>query len=324
VPNSVVEIAAAQGKTPPRGSTSSGVLPVPERKKLVLRRPKRKAPQVVQEEEEDDEATEDGLITKRNRVATSSPPALPTPTPPSPPAPLQPVQATPLAAAPPVVESSDPNFIENPPSASTPFVSVGEGPPSTTSIAGAALGEDEGAQISPILITESPTSPPRLEAPLALQTQEGCGESQHQTPPAPPATTSGLPTSFEEILGPFTAQLKTMAEDLPLLVSRAVKDSLKKLQEENSALKESNLMTRAEVEKLTCNLLMAKLEHSRLEDAMDAELRSTRKEASDLRQKLHLQGTMLLLRSPKLERRPKRLLQSWPRPETKAKRLLKT
>ena len=115
-----------------------------------------------------------------------------------------------------------------------------------------------------------------------------------------------------------------MAEDLPLLVSRAVKDSLKKLQEENSALKESNLMTRAEVEKLTCNLLMAKLEHSRLEDAMDAELRSTRKEASDLRQKLHLQGTMLLLRSPKLERRPKRLLQSWPRPETKAKRLLKT
>ncbi|XP_068462952.1 uncharacterized protein [Phaseolus vulgaris] len=286
VPNSVVEIAAAQGKTPPRGPTSSGVLPAPERKKLVLRRPKRKAPQVVQGEKEDDEATEDGLITKRNRVATSSPPALPTPTPPSPPAPLQLVQATPLAAAPPVVENSDPNFIENPPSASTPFISVGEGPPSTTSIAGAALGEDEGAQISPILITESPTSPPRLEAPLALQTQEGGGESQHQTPPTPLAATSSLPTSFEVTLRPFTAQLKTMAEDLPVLVSKAVKDSLKKLQEENSALKESNLMIRAEAEKLSCNLMMVEIEHSRLEDAMDAELRSTRKEASDLRQKL--------------------------------------
>jgi len=244
---------------------------------------------VVQEEKDDDEETEDGLVAKRKRVATSSPPALQTPTPPSPPAPLQPVQATPLAAAPPVVESSGPNYAEDPPSASTPFVSVGEGPPSTTSIAGAALGEDEGAQVPPVLITESPTSPPRLEAPLALQTQVGGGESQHQALPVPPAATSSLPTSFEETLGPFTAQLKTMAEDLPLLVSRAVKGSLKKLQEENSALKESNLMIRAEAEKLTCYLLMTELEHSRLEDAMDAELRSTRKEASDLRQKLHLQ-----------------------------------
>ena len=289
VPNSVVEIVAAQGKTPPRGPTSSGVLPAPERKKLVLRRPKRKAPQVVQEEEEDDEETEDNLITKRKRVVTSSPSALPTPTPSSPPAPLQPVQATPLAAAPPMVESSGPNYAEHPPSASTPFVSAGEGPPSTTSIAGAALGEDEGAQASPILITESPTSPPRLEAPPAVQTQEGGGESQHQSPPEPPTTTSSLPTSFEEILGPFTPQLKTMAEDLPLLVSRAVKGSLKKLQEENSELKESNRMIKAEAEKLVCNLMMAEIDHSRLEDAMDTELRSTRKEASDLRQKLHLQ-----------------------------------
>ena len=160
VPNPVVAIAATQDKTPPRGATSSGVLPAPQRKKLILRKPKRKTPQVVQEEE-DDEATEDGLVTKRTRVAPSSPPALPTPTPPSPPAPTQPVQATPLAVAPPVVESSDPNFIENPPSASTPFVSAGEDPPSTTSIAGATPRGDEGAHNSPILITESPTSPPR-------------------------------------------------------------------------------------------------------------------------------------------------------------------
>ncbi|XP_068487112.1 vegetative cell wall protein gp1-like [Phaseolus vulgaris] len=202
VPNSVVEIAAAQGRSPSHGPTPSETLPVPQRKKLVLRKPKRKTPQVVQEDEEDDEATKNGLVTKRTRVAPSSPPALPTPmppspsvpTPPSPPAPTLPVQAIPLAVAPPVVEGSEPNFIENPPSASTSFVSAREGPPSTTSIAGAAPGGDEGAHNSPILITESPTSPPRQEAPLALQTQEGGGESQHQAPPAPPlATTASLP-----------------------------------------------------------------------------------------------------------------------------------
>ena len=66
-------------------------LPAPQRKKLILRKPKRKTPQVVQEDEdEDDEATEDDLVTKRKRVAPSSPPALPTPTPPFPPAPTPP------------------------------------------------------------------------------------------------------------------------------------------------------------------------------------------------------------------------------------------
>jgi len=155
VPNSVVEIAAAQGKTPPRGPTSSGVLPAPERKKLVLKRPKRKTPQVVAEEEDDDEETEDGVIAKRKRVTTSTPPALPTPTPPSPPALLEPVQIAPLTAAPIVIESGSPNYAKEPPSASTPFVSVGEGPPSTTSVAGAVLGEDGGAQIS-----TTPGSPP--------------------------------------------------------------------------------------------------------------------------------------------------------------------
>jgi len=190
-----------------------------------------------------------------------------------------------------MVESSDPNLIENPPSASTPFVSAGEGPPSTTSIAGAAPGGDEGAHNSPILITESPTSPPRQEAPLALQTQEGGGESQHQAPPAPPpATTASLPSSIEEILRPFTAKLKMIAEDLPSIVSKAVKDSNKKLQDENSALKEANRLIRMEAEKLSCNLMVAEIDHSRLEDAMSAELRGARKEASNLRQKLHLQA----------------------------------
>ncbi|XP_068503859.1 uncharacterized protein [Phaseolus vulgaris] len=297
VPNSVVEIVVAQGKTPPQGPTPSGTLPAPQRKKLVLRKPKRKNPQVVQEVEEDDEAIEDGLITKRRRVAPSSPPALPTqtppspsaPTPPSPPAPTPPVQATPLVVAPPVVERSERNFIENPPSASTPFVSAGEGPPSTTSIAGAAQEGDEGGHNSPILIIESPTSPPRQKAPLVLQTQEGGGESQHQAPPAPPpAITASLPSFVDEALKPFTANLKMMAEDLPLIVTKAVEESNKSLRDENSALQEANRLIRMEAEKLSCNLMVAEIDHSRLEDAMSAELRGARKEASDLRQKLHL------------------------------------
>ena len=291
MPNSVVEIAAAQGRTPPQGPTPSETLPAPQRKKLVLRKPKRKTPQVVQEDEEDEETTEDVLVTKRTRVAPSSPLALPSPTPPSPPAPTppsppapaQPVQATPLAVLPPAVESSDPNFIENPPSASTPFVSAGEGPPSTTSIAGAAPGGDEGAHNSPILITESPTSPPRQEAPLALQTQEGGGESQHQAPPAPPPViTSSRPSSVDEALRPFTAKLKMMAEDLPLIVSKAVEESNKRLRDENSALQEANRLIRIEAEKLSCNLMVAEMDHSRLEDAMSAELRVSQYSLPDL------------------------------------------
>jgi len=54
-----------------------------------------------------------------------------------------------------------------------------------------------------------------------------------------------------------------MAEDLPLIVSKTVKDSLKKLQEENSALKDSNRLIRIEAEKLSCNLMMAEIDHSR-------------------------------------------------------------
>ena len=178
MPNSVVEIAAAQGRSPPKGPAPSDVQPAAQRKKLALKRPKRKTPQVVhEEEEEDDEATEDGLVTKRKRVAPSSPSAPPplltstppsTPAPPptllSPPAPTSPVQAIPLATAPPAVEAPEPNFMEDPPSASTPYVPAGGGPPSNASAADIAPIGDEVAHTSPILTTESPTSPPRPEA----------------------------------------------------------------------------------------------------------------------------------------------------------------
>ena len=58
VPNSMVEIAATQGRSPPKGPAPSDVQPAAQRKKLVLKRPKRKAPQIVQ----DDEVTEDCLL----------------------------------------------------------------------------------------------------------------------------------------------------------------------------------------------------------------------------------------------------------------------
>ncbi|XP_068502682.1 uncharacterized protein [Phaseolus vulgaris] len=263
VPNSVVEIAAAQGRSPPKGPTPSEAQPAQQRKKLFLRKPKRKTPQVVQEDdEEDDEATEDGLITKRKRVAPSSPPSTPAPPPtllPAP-APTSPVQAVPLASAPPVVEAAEPNFMENSPSASTPYVSAGGGPPSNASTADAAPGGDEGAHNSPIIITESPTLPPRQEAPIQQPTQEGGGENQQQAPLVPPR--ANLSLEVKRVWEPFSAKLKMMAEDFPSIISKAVESSNKKLQDDISVLQEENRLIRIEAEKLSCNLMLAELEHS--------------------------------------------------------------
>ena len=79
-----------------------------------------------------------------------------------------------------------------------------------------------------------------------------------------------------------------MAEDLPSIITKAVESSSKKLQDDISSLQEESRLIRIEAEKLSCNLMMAEIDHSRVEDAMSAELRVARKEASDLRQKLHL------------------------------------
>ena len=67
IPNSVAEIAAAQGKPPPAGPSSAAALPAPERKKLLPKKAKRKAPRVVSDEEAD-ESTKDGLLCKRKSV----------------------------------------------------------------------------------------------------------------------------------------------------------------------------------------------------------------------------------------------------------------
>ena len=87
VPNSVAEIAAAQGKTPPAGPPAAAPLPAPERKMLPLKKAKRKAPRVVSDEEAD-ESTEDGLVCKRKRRAVIEPPT---------------------------IESAAPDYVENPP-----------------------------------------------------------------------------------------------------------------------------------------------------------------------------------------------------------------
>ena len=298
IPNSVVEVAIIQGRSPPQDATPSKVPPAPRRKKLVLKKTKRKQPQAVQEDE-DDEDTEDGLVFKRKRVAPSLPPIVQTPTlppsptpapaaqtpPPTPPAPA--VQAQPLAVALPVDEGGELNFLEDPPSASTPHPSIGGGPPSNASAADAAPGGDEGAHNSPIIIPESPPASPHQTANLAQPAQEGGGESQQQALPVPPAITT-LPLSVQEVLGPFGAKLKMMAEDFPRIIAKVMESSSTKLQDQVSAHQEENRLVRLEAEKLSCTLLMTELNHTKLKDAMDAELRVARKEASDLRQRLQL------------------------------------
>jgi len=87
VPNSVAEIAAAQGQSPPIDPSAAAALPAPQRKKLPLKKAKRKAPRVVSDEEAD-EGTEDGLVCKRKRRVVIEPPA---------------------------IESAAPDYVDNPP-----------------------------------------------------------------------------------------------------------------------------------------------------------------------------------------------------------------
>ena len=87
---------------------------------------------------------------------------------------------------------------------------------------------------------------------------------------------------------PFLAKLKMMAEDFPSIISKAVESSTRKLQDDLFALRTENSTIRLEAEKLSCNLTLAEIEHSRVEDAMSTELRVARKEATDLRHKVQL------------------------------------
>jgi len=256
IPNSVAEIAAAQGKSPPVGPSTAVALPAPERKKMLLKRAKRKAPRVVSDEEAD-ESTEDGLVCKRKKGAVAEPPA---------------------------AEGITPDYTENPPSASTPFESVGDVLPSNTSAAGATQEQLADTQASPQLAAELPASPPRLETLLAIQSCEGGGENQ----PSPPPPTSALPDPLQEALKFFTARLNAMVfENLPQVVGEGLKGSLSKFEIDYCIHQEKASTARAEADKVKCDMMMLGLEFSRVENALNDELRSLRKDKAELRQKLH-------------------------------------
>jgi len=143
--NSVAEAAAARGESPSVGPSNAAALPAPERKKLQPKRDKRKAPRVVSEDE-DNESTEDGLIYKRKRGV-----------------------ATETSAA----EVALPDYVENPPSASTPFESAGDVLASNASAAEVAPEQLADTQASSQAAMETPASPPRLEAPFRHPTLRG-------------------------------------------------------------------------------------------------------------------------------------------------------
>ncbi|XP_068503901.1 uncharacterized protein [Phaseolus vulgaris] len=256
IPNSVSEIAAAQGQSPPVGPPAAAALPAPQRKKLPLKKAKRKAPRVVTDEEAD-ESTEDGLICKRKKVAVSEPPA---------------------------IESAAPNFIENPPSASTPFESAGDVLVSNASVAEAAPEQLADTQASSQAAEKLPASPPRLEAPPAVQPCEGGGEHQ----PSPPPATSGLPAALQEALKSFAVRLSAMVDDcLPQIVGEGLKDSLEKFELDNRINQEVASTAKAEAEKTKCDMMMQGLEFSRVENALKDELQSVRQDNKELRKKLH-------------------------------------
>jgi len=254
--NSVAEIVAAQGQSSPADPPAAAALPAPQRKKLPLKKAKRKAPRVVSDEETD-EAIEDGLIYKRKRVAVAEPPT---------------------------IESAAPNFIENPPSASTPFESAREVPLSNASVAEAAPEQLADTQASNQAAEELPASPPRLEAPPVIQPCEGGGEHQ----PPPPPSTLGLPTSLQEALKNFNVRLHAMADEcLPHIVTEGLKGHLEKLELDYRIHQEVASTAKAEAEKVKCDMLLQGIEFSRVENALKDELRSMRDDKNELRRKLH-------------------------------------
>jgi len=198
VPNSVAEIAAAQGKPPPVGPSTVAALPAPERKKLPLKKAKRKAPRVVSYKEAD-ESTEDGLVCKRKRRAVMEPPP---------------------------AEGATSDYVENPPSASTPFESAGDVLASNASVAEAVPEQLADTQASSQAATELPPHHPasRLPSPSNLA-RVVVRTNLHLLPQLQP---------FQEALKSFTACLNAMVDEcLPQIVGEGLKDSLDKFKLDN-------------------------------------------------------------------------------------------
>ena len=147
--------------------------------------------------------------------------------------------------------------------------------PSNASAAGATQEQLADTQASPQPAAELPASPPHHEIPLAIQSCEGGGENQPSTPPP----TQALPTPLQEALKSFTAHLNAMVvENLPQVVGEALNDSLSKFEIDNRIHQEEASTARAEADKLKCDMLMQGLEFLRVENDLNDELPSLRKD----------------------------------------------
>jgi len=76
-------------------------------------------------------------------------------------------------------------------------------------------------------------------------------------------------------------------ECLPQIVGEGLKDTLDKSELDNCVHQEVASTARAKAEKIKCDMMMQGLEFSRVENALNEELRSLRKDKAELRRKLH-------------------------------------
>jgi len=76
-------------------------------------------------------------------------------------------------------------------------------------------------------------------------------------------------------------------ECLPQIVGEGLKDTLDKSELDNRVHQEVASTARAEVEKIKCDMMMQGLEFSRVENALNEELRSLCKDKAELCRKLH-------------------------------------
>ena len=124
-----------------------------------------------------------------------------------------------------------------------PFESIGDVLASNASAVEAAPEQLADTQASSQAATKLPTSPPCLEAPLAIQPCEGGGEHHPSAPP----TTPSLPAPLQEALKSFTVRLNAMVDEcLPQIISEGLKDSLDKFELDNRVHQEVASIARAE------------------------------------------------------------------------------
>jgi len=76
-------------------------------------------------------------------------------------------------------------------------------------------------------------------------------------------------------------------ECLPQIVGEGLKDTLDMFELDNRVHQEVASTARAEADKVKCDMMMQGLDFSRVENALNDELRSLHKDKTELRRKLH-------------------------------------